>query len=107
MRSVSSSLFLGLALYFTFSMNILALVFFLSVFLHSRFGLHIVFGCQRSSVLSNLSAFNLSIDLRKLQKVLRAGVHFSFLTPNSSFPLVEMRGLEPLAYALQRHRSPS
>ena len=59
------------------------------------------------SVLSKLSAFNLSIDLRKLQKVLRAGVHFSFLTPNSSFPLVEMRGLEPLAYALQRHRSPS
>ena len=43
-----------------------------------------------SSVLSNLSVSHLSISSRKLRK-----------------NLVEMRGLEPLAYALQRHRSPS
>ena len=62
------------------------------------------------SVLSNLSAFHLSIDYRNLWKFQ------DFRWDSSLFPissilspilLVEMRGLEPLAYALQRHRSPS
>ena len=44
---------------FTFD-DILTLVLFMSVFLHSRFGLHIVFCCQRS-VRSLLKTFLLSI----------------------------------------------
>ena len=44
---------------FTFD-DILTLVLFMSVFLHSRFGLHIVFCCQRS-LRSLLKTFLLSI----------------------------------------------
>ena len=62
--------------------------FRLSVFLHSRFGLHTVFGCQRSCGLYDLSV-SLFLKLRK---------------PHND--AVEIGGLEPPAYALQRHRSP-
>ena len=85
----------------------------LSVFLHSRFGLHIVFCCQRSVLSSeeDISAFDLSIDLRNLIFSLGfSGPGLYSLFPKTYFLstiLVEMRGLEPLAYALQRHRSPS
>ena len=80
----------------------------MSVFLHSRFGLHIVFCCQRSlwSPEEDLSAFDLSIDLRNLFFSSGFPGFFFSLKPDFSF-MVEMRGLEPLAYALQRHRSPS
>ena len=63
--------------------------FIFECFLHSRFGLHTVFGCQRSCGLYDLSVFDLAIGSGKLTRT-----------------SVEIGGLEPPAYALQRHRSP-
>ncbi len=71
--------------------------------------------CIRLSTFSfgpfqDLSALNLSIHFRNLSKSSQAFGRGLSLSPISYFLspfLVEMRGLEPLAYALQRHRSPS
>ena len=71
--------------------------------------------CIRLSTFSfgpfqDLSALNLSIHFRNLSKspgLLMGNLHYPLYPIPYPLFLVEMRGLEPLAYALQRHRSPS
>ena len=62
-----------------------------------------------SLVLSNLSVFDLPVNSRNLRKLRTTdgNLHYSLYPISYPLFLVEMRGLEPLAYALQRHRSPS
>ena len=90
--------------FFIFRFQLFAFRFSLSVFLHSRFGLHIVFGCQRS--FRSFQTFPSSIFRSTPESFAEVSqLHSPLFTLHTV--LVEMRGLEPLAYALQRHRSPS